>query len=172
MIVVHYILLFRSVNLRRDANLRISVRNPLSNDEVREKVVVNPTETVEQDDGAREPPHHLGLKWEGSKKVSILQILNDAETASALKKKKYKGDKPRAYQAADSGQWVPLLCMECRGLEPYEFLPMKDEFIIVSEGGCEFQEDIEFEDGEWADYDAENEAPVSMSEIEFKFESV
>lgn len=161
-----------SITLRRDANLRISVMNPLSGDEVRENVVINPSETVEQDESAREPPHHLALKWEGSKKQSILQILDEKETASALKKKKYKGDKPRSYTGDDSGEWIPLMCMECRGLEPYAFSPMKDEFVIESEGGCIFNEDIEFEEGEWAEYDADNDAPVSLSEISFKFESV
>jgi hypothetical protein len=161
------------VTLRHDANLRISVRNPLSDDEVRENVIVNPSETVEQDESAREPPHHLSLKWEGSKKQSILQILNDSETASALKKKKFKGEKPRtSYTGDDGGQWIPLLCMECRGLEPYAFSPMRDEFVIQSEGGCEFSEDVEFDDGEWADYDAENDASVSLSQVQFKFESV
>ena len=146
--------------------------NPLSGDEVRENVVFNPSETVEQEEGAREPPHHFTLKWEGSKKASILQVLDEKETAAALKKKKYKGDKPRAYTGDDSGNWVPLLCMECRGLEPYSFQPMKDEFVITSEGGCEFNEDIELGDLEWADYDADNGVPVSIDELEFKFESV
>lgn len=148
------------------------MKNPLSDDEVRQNVVFNPSETVEQEEGAREPPHHLTLKWEGSKKQSILQVLDDKETAATLKKKKYKGEKPRAYTGHDSGKWVPLLCMECRGLEPYAFHPMKDEFVITSEGGCEFNEDIELEELEWADYDADNDVPVSISEIEFKFESV
>jgi hypothetical protein len=146
--------------------------NPLSGDEVRENVVFNPSETVEQDESAREPPHHLALKWEGSKKPSILQVLDDKETAATLKKKKYKGDKPRSYTGDDSGKWVPLLCMECRGLEPYAFHPMKDEFVITSEGGTEFNEDIELGDLEWADYDAENDVPVSIAELEFKFQSV
>lgn len=162
----------RSVTLRRDANLRVSVLNPLSGDEVRENVVFNPTETVEQEEGAREPAHHFRLKWEGAKKQSILQVLDEKETASALKKKKYKGEKPRPYSGDDSGNWVPLLCMECRGLEPYAFHPMNDEFVITSEGGYTFDEEIELEEKEWADYDADNDAPVSMEEIEFKFESV
>ena len=161
-----------SVELRPDANLRISVKNPLSDDEVRENVVFNPVETVEQEEGAREPPYHFALKWEGSKKTSILQVLDEKETASALKKKKYKGEKPRAYSGNDNGQWVPLLAMECRGLEPYAFHPMKDEFIINSEGGVRFEDDIELGEGEWTDYDAENDVPVSMDGIEFKFEAV
>lgn len=165
----------RLVTLRQNVNLRISVKNPLSDDEIRENVIMNPTETIDQDESAREPPHHLALKWEGSKKVSILQILNDTETTSALKKKKYKGPKiqQNSYSGDDSGQWVPLLCMECRGLEPYAFKPMKDEFIVESVGGTQFTEDIEFDnDGEWADYDADHDVSVSLSQVEFKFQSV
>jgi hypothetical protein len=159
--------------LRRNAHLRISVSNPLSGDEVRENVVLNPSETVEQDEGAREPPHHFTLKWEGSKKASILQCLDEKEAASALKKKKkYKGEKPRSYTGDDSGNWVPLLAMECRGLEPYAFHPMSDEFIITSEGGFKFDEEIELGEGDWADYDADNNCPVALDEVEFKFESV
>ena len=163
---------YRSIELRPDADLRISVKNPLSDFEVREKVFFNPTETVEQDESAREPAHHLSLKWEGSKKASILQVLDDKEAASALKKKKYKGEKPRAYTGDDSGEWIPILAMECRGLEPYEFHPMKNEFVVFSVGGEKYDEEVEFGEGDWADYDAEAEAPVSLSEIEFKFEAV
>ena len=77
---------------------------------------MNPAETVEQEDGAREPPFHFTLKWEGSKKASILRVLDPAETTSALKKKK-KVEPPRSYTGEDVGNWVPLLAMECRGLE-------------------------------------------------------
>jgi hypothetical protein len=159
--------------LRQDANLRISVSNPLSGDEVRENVVFNPSETVEQEEGAREPAHHFRLKWEGSKRASVLQVLDEKETASAFKKKKkYKGEKPRSYTGDDNGNWVPLLAMECRGLEPYAFHPMMDEFIITSEGGCKFDDEIELGEGDWGDYDADNDVPVALDEIKFKFEAV
>jgi hypothetical protein len=162
-----------SIELRPDSHLRISVMNPLSDSETRENVVFNPTETVDQDESSREPPHHFALKWEGAKKPSILRALDASEAATALKKnKKHKLGLPRSYTGDDSGNWVPLLAVECRGLEPYAFKPMKDEFVIVSEGGVRFDEDIELGEGEWADYDAENDCPVSLQAIEFKFESV
>lgn len=162
-----------SVELRPDSNLRISVRNPLSDSETRENVVFNPSETLDQDESSREPPHHFTLKWEGSKKPSVLRALDAAEATTALKKnKKHKLGPPRSYTGDDSGNWVPLLAVECRGLEPYAFKPMNDEFIVVSEGGFRFDEDIEMSEGEWTDYDAENDCPVSIQEIEFKFEAV
>ncbi|VEU44143.1 unnamed protein product [Pseudo-nitzschia multistriata] len=157
-----------------DVSLRIDVRNSLSDWEKREKVVFNPSETEEPDDeSSREPPRHLSIRWEGSKKASVLRCLEAKETATALKKKKYKDGGPRAFTGEDdTDNWVPLLALECRGLEPYAFHPMKDEFIITSEQGYVFDEEIEFEDGEWADYDAENDCPVSISSLEFKFEAV
>jgi hypothetical protein len=62
--------------------------------------------------------------------------------------------------------------MECRGLEPYVFHPMEDEFLITSEGGVKFDDGVELGEGDWGDYDAENDAPVSLDGVEFKFEAI
>jgi len=159
----------------KDVNLRISVRNTLSDWEKRENVVFDPSVLEEQEDeNSREPPSHFSITWEGSKKASVLRCLDAKETATALKKKKkYKEGAPRAFTGDDGNDnWVPILALECRGLEPYDFSPMKDEFEITSENGYRFDEEIEFEDGEWADYDADNDCPVSVSELQFKFEAV
>jgi len=171
------------------AGLRISVRNPLSDYEVRENVVVDPTEFLEQDESSREPPHHFRLTWEGgSKKASTLTVLTDAEAKADLKKKKKKGSDsllPRSYAADDSGNWVPILAIECRGMEPYAFSPMGNssssddgnraggtEFVVTSVDGAVFTEDVDLGEGDWSDYDVERDQPVSMSGIEFKFEAV
>mmetsp|Transcript_19470 Transcript_19470/g.29558 ORF Transcript_19470/g.29558 Transcript_19470/m.29558 type:complete len:158 (-) Transcript_19470:96-569(-) len=156
-------------------NLSLSVKNPLSDYEVREKVAFDPSETVEQDESSREPPYHFGLKWEGSKKISTLTVLNPAETKSALKKlgKKAKGFAVKeVYTAEDSGSYVPLLAFECRGLEPYAFHPMGNEIKVTSEGGGVFESDVDLSEGDWADYDEENDLSVSISEFETKFESL
>jgi hypothetical protein len=119
-----------SVRLQRDVNLCISVKNPLSDFETREKVTVNPSETVEQEEGSREPPHHLRLTWEGSKKASILTVFDEAGAKAALKKKKGV-EIPRDYKDDDSGSFVPILAVECRGLEPYAFFPMGNDLVGV-----------------------------------------
>lgn len=162
------------IELRSDVNLRMSVRNSLSEYEIRENIVFNRSQTVEQCEGTREPPYHFSLRWEGSKKPSYIRALDDKEIATALKKKKkYKGGPPRKFTGDDSDvTWVPLCAFECRGMEPYAFHPMTDEFIISSEHGYRFEEDIELEDGEWADYDADNDCPVSIQDVKFKFEAV
>jgi hypothetical protein len=144
------------------------VRNPLSDYEVREKVAFNLSETVEQEENTHEPPCHFVLKWEGSKKRSTLEVLDDPK--AALKKKKYKGEQPRDYKAEDSGNWVPILAVECRGMEPFAFHALGDEFIVESEGGATFDSDVDLSEGDWADYDEENDAAVSISDFEAKFE--
>lgn len=159
---------------RKDADLCLTVKNPLSDYEVREKVVINPAAFADQDasGSSRDDPHHLSLKWEGSKKASTLTVLTEAEAKAALKKKsKKKNDElyPRDY--TETGDWTPILCVECRGLEPTIYFP-GDEFVITSEGGTVFAESIDFSEGDWGDYDAEHDAPVSVSQIEFKWESV
>jgi hypothetical protein len=35
-----------------------------------------------------------------------------------------------------------------------------------------FDDEIELGDGDWTEYDAENDVPVSMEDISFKFEAV
>lgn len=146
-----------SVSLKPGANICLSVRNPLSDFEVREKVVMNLVETLEQEEGAREPPHHFALKWEGSKKASIATVLDEAAVKTALKKKKGV-QVPRNYGSDDSGDYAPILGVEVRGLEPYAFHAMGDEFIVTSSGGGQtFAEDVDLSEGDWAEYDAEND---------------
>uniref|UniRef100_A0A7S2USF6 Uncharacterized protein n=1 Tax=Attheya septentrionalis TaxID=420275 RepID=A0A7S2USF6_9STRA len=159
-------------SLVRDANLCISIRNPLSDYEIREKVVLNPSEFVEQQENSKEPPCHFTIKWEGSKKRSTIQVLDDAAIKSALKKKNKKGksnDESMPRSLTVSGEFVPILALECRGVEPYAFHCLGNEFAVISEGGAKFDEDVDLSDGDWGDYDAEHDASVSISEFEAKF---
>ena len=162
----------QQIELKKDANLSVSVRNPLSDWETREKVVFNASELVEQEEGSRQNPHHFSIKWEGNKKACTLEVLDDAAAKSALKKKKNKDDTPRCVTEDDSGNWVPILAMECRGLEPYAYHPLGNEFIVTSTGGATFTDDVDVSEGDWGDYDEENDAAVSANEVEFKIESV
>ena len=112
-----------TLSLSRNTNLCFSVRNPLNDYETREKVVFNPSETLEQEENDRDPAHHFAVKWEGSKKYSTLIVLDEEGSKSALKKlnkkkKKGKGDSeidvPRDMTSDDNGSYVPVLAMECR----------------------------------------------------------
>ncbi|KAL7538816.1 hypothetical protein ACHAXR_008803 [Thalassiosira sp. AJA248-18] len=168
-----------SLTLLKNTNLCFSVRNPLSDFETREKIAFDPSETLEQEEGSREPPHHFSVKWEGSKKFSTLIVLDEEGSKSALKKlTKKKGKKgevdqlPRGVLSDDSGDYVPVLAMECRGLEPYAFHPLGNEFRVVSEGGAIFEEDVDLSEGDWGDYDAENDLAVGVNEFESKIIAV
>ncbi len=169
-----------SLSLIKNTNLCFSLRNPLSDYEVREKVVFNPSELLEQDENDREPPHNFALRWEGSKKYSTLSVLHDTDDGggikSALKKLSKKGKKrggksgedeylPRDVTPADNDNFVPVLVMECRGLEPYAFHPMGNEFKITSVGGTIFEKDVDLSEGDWGDYDEEHDASVSANDF-------
>ena len=169
--------------MKKDVNVCIDVRNPLSDYETREKVVIDPTELIE-DENSKEPPYHFGLSWEGNKKKSVLTVLDDAVSLkTTLKKSSKKGKKgksgeddprmPRAYTAEDNESFVPILALECRGIEPYAFHPMGGEFVVESEGGMAFEgDDVDLSEGDWADYDGDNDISVSISEFESKFEAI
>jgi hypothetical protein len=145
-----------SVALLPHANICINVRNPLSDFEVRDKVVLNLSETLEQEEGDRTPAHHFTLKWEGSKKGSTVTVLDKAAVKTALKKKKGV-EVPRNYGADDSGNWAPILAVECRGIEPYAFFAMGDDFVVTTTGGQVFAEDVDLSEGDWGEYDEEND---------------
>ena len=166
-----------SLQLVSDANLCISVRNPLSDYEVRDKVVFNPQELIEQSDEDRAAPCHFQLTWDGAKKPSTLTYLTEAECKTAFKKMKQKDSvMQRTFNGADDNDtWVPLLVVSCRGLEPYAFHPMGQEFKVVSAGGTVFGEDVDgldLADGDWAEYDEPNDQAVGLNGVEFKWESV
>ena len=163
-----------SLSIRPDANICISVRNPLSDYEVREKVAFNLFETVEQEEGSREPDHHFALSWDGAKKRSTLIVLDEAATKTALKKKKFKGAfSYLTFTSEHSGNSTAVLAFECRGLEPYAFHCLGgDEFVVTSEGGVKFDSDVDLSDGDWAEYDAENDAAVSIERFETKIEAL
>jgi Eukaryotic protein of unknown function (DUF866) len=182
-----------TIHLKKDMNVCCSVRNPLSDYERREKIVIDPTTYIEQAESAREPPCHFQLYWEGNKKKSCTMTIltNESEIKSAMKKEGKKGVKAssnkkssssdgpvRDYTADDTGTYVPILCIECRGLEPTHYYPMGNDYIVTSTGGTVFdpqpnQNDIEidFTDGDWADYDTEHDVPISISNIEFKWDT-
>ena len=160
------------ISMRKDDDLCITVKNPLSDYEVREKVIFNPSVLLEPEENSRSDPCHFLLKWEGNKKPCTLTVFTEQEVKTALKKKSLQ----KEFQPADyteSGEWQPILCCECRGLEPTTYFPGTTEFIIQSSGGTKFTEDVDLSDPDgWTDYDADHDLPVAVSQIEFKWESV
>lgn len=67
-----------------------------------------------------------------------------------------------------SGEWVTILAMECRGLEPVDWVPSVD-FDAISNSGKRF-EGIDLSDKDFSDYDDEADEAVSILNLEWKFE--
>jgi Eukaryotic protein of unknown function (DUF866) len=68
--------------------------------------------------------------------------------------------------AAQSGQWVPIVAFECRGLVPTKWHPSTD-FKATSEGGHVFEE-VDLQEGDWGEYDEENDLAVAVTDLEHK----
>ena len=75
---------------------------------------------------------------------------------------------PRPISGNDSGEYVPLVGFECRGLEPYAWHP-QDGYTVTSAGGSATFEDVDLSD-DWADYDDEADQSVGVYGVEYKFE--
>ncbi|KAI8325123.1 DUF866-domain-containing protein [Martensiomyces pterosporus] len=73
---------------------------------------------------------------------------------------------PKPYTADDSGSFVSILTLECRGLEPVEFEPRDGWVAEGTESQTPF--DIDLSEGEWYDYDEKAGGEVSITDINFK----
>jgi len=72
---------------------------------------------------------------------------------------------PRSYSADANGQYAPFITIDCRGLEFTSFDPQGVWKCVGTESGTPFTE-VEFDNGEWVDYDEKTKEPVGISEIE------
>ncbi|KAJ1965376.1 hypothetical protein GGI12_000808 [Dipsacomyces acuminosporus] len=72
---------------------------------------------------------------------------------------------PKPYTADDSGSFVSILTLECRGLEPVDFEPRDGWVAEGAESQTPFEVDLS--EGEWYDYD-EKAGEVSITDIQFK----
>jgi hypothetical protein len=167
-----------SVALAPGKDVCVSVRNPLDHSEVREKVVIDSSALEESEKVGgelrgldREPPCHFALKWQGASKRSTIQVLNgDSNHKKSGKKghatKPNAAISPRDMLAEDSGMFVPMLTLECQGLEPFAFHPMGSEFVVTNTSGITKEADVS--GGSWSEYDL-GTGSTSISNFETKF---
>ncbi|XP_026193464.1 UPF0587 protein v1g245604-like [Cyclospora cayetanensis] len=71
----------------------------------------------------------------------------------------------RPYTAADSGQFVPIVAFECRGMEPTKWTPTAG--CIVKGSKTSFSDADLAED--WAEFDEAANASVGIYDVEFDF---
>lgn len=180
-----------SMALIPGANLCISVRNPLYDSEVREKVVIESGELLEErhvpladqegdqagDRDRREPPHHFSLTWDGEKSKSTIRVLGNEEMEAKAaktsgKKKGQKRNQPGQnvvvgeITAKDSGEFVPMLALECQGIEPFAFHSMGGEFRVANQ--VDTFDQVDLSEGEWSEYDMAT-GSTAISNFETKF---
>lgn len=151
------------------ANLCISVRNPMDHNEVRERVVIEFGEPAPSPDPAghhhghakkvhQEQPSHFALKWEGAQTRSTLRVLSkDGQQAVVGKKQKPTRD----MLAVDSGTFVPMLALECDGVEPYVFHGA--EFIVSNNAGMQYDPVDLSASSAWKEYDRKLQLRISSN---------
>jgi len=86
-------------------------------------------------DGSKGTAHFI-KKWEGDRQQSYLKLVNVKKRTGATE-----------YTASDSGKFVTLVAIECRGVEPVSWM-CKNDFTITTEGGAVFEE-VTFDEGYW-----------------------
>lgn len=100
------------------------------------------------------------IKWPGASDQSYIKIISHRDV------------KPRILES-DSGEFVTILAMECRNLEPVAWHPSFD-FIVRTTGAneCVYPADkVDLRDRDWAEYDEENDLTVSISNLEYRIET-
>lgn len=117
--------------------------------ELREGITFSASEEL-QIQGSRGTAHFI-MKFSGEM---------DAATIKVVSIKKNDG----TYSA--SGRFTKVLALECRNVIPTRWIPGED-FAAISSAGKNFPL-IDLSGGSWADYDEDNDLPVSVMDLEHK----
>ena len=153
----------------KDRTFEIDVKNGMS-DEVRERVTICSLDEIELE-GSR-GISNLVLKFQDSAEKASCSILGDEDFKSRFKKKKEAlKQAPRALTAEDSGEWVPIVAFGARGMDVTKFHLGRGDLVVHSEGDAIF-DDVDLGDGDWADYDADADCSVSITDATTKVELV
>lgn len=123
-------------------------------DEVRSAVVVCDDEEHELS-GSKGTAHFV-FSWPETKRQSSLDVVQIKKVTQP------------AYTADDSGKYVAVVAFDCRGCVPVAYHP-RDEWTVVSSGGSRF-EDVDLSEKEWADVCEKSNDPVTVMELDWRFE--
>jgi hypothetical protein len=169
-----------SLALIPGSNFCFSVRNPRDGCEIREKIVVDSSQLLEASQEHthgnghhkgehhkgkqqhKEVPCHFALKWRDEPARATITILNLQDHIGG------SVPAPAANKNIQSGTFVPMLAMECHGIEPYAFYPIGDEFVVTNKAGVKF-EPVDLSSGDWSEYDISS-GSTSITNLESKIE--
>ncbi|VDM33350.1 unnamed protein product [Hydatigera taeniaeformis] len=72
----------------------------------------------------------------------------------------------KPYKEEDSEKLRPIVCLECRGMEPQEFSP-RDGWQVISSSSCATVfPNVNLTDGEWMDFDVDGQCCVEVFEVQ------
>nr|CCA20819.1 conserved hypothetical protein [Albugo laibachii Nc14] len=94
------------------------------------------------------------LTWPGAKKASQISIVRDVKNVT------------RPIQMDDSGQYVPIVGFECRGLEPIAWSPIGDFQIKASRGSIFRADDLR---DDWSEFDEDTHLAVGIFDVVSEF---
>ena len=136
---------------RLSENSRFCV-NLTSHGEEKEGVYICPTEEIEVEGGRGTANFVMGKPFKCN--ISIISL---------------KDFTRNEYTAGDSGEYVPMAAFECRGCD-IQSISLPDPFDFESAGGFEWENQV-VEDGEWCEYDEENDLSVMLTNLECKVDT-
>eukprot|EP01041_Mallomonas_annulata_P000662 gene662-1279_t len=133
-----------------DNNWQFNVKS--MDGEVREGITFSSSDSIDLE-GSRGTANFI-MRWKGSREQCYIKVVDV---------KKCDG----TYKIDDSGNFVTILGLECRGLEPLAWLPSTD-FIAETNNGKFMETDLS--DNDWTDFDDEYDEPISVLNLEYKIE--
>jgi hypothetical protein len=187
-----------SITLKPQADLCLSVRNPLDHNEIREKIVIDrrgyeedPNKPTADHSTSRsikgvkqknhhhhhhaETPCHFALKWKDATERSTIRVLDDSSNDAVKASKRH--NKIQSHPVVmteitsnDNGKSVPLLLLECDNIEPYAFHPMGNEFVVRTMTGKVFDTNLDWHnEADWSVYDLAS-GSTSITNLQATFE--
>eukprot|EP00299_Pterocystis_sp_00344_P009905 c4313_g1_i1.p1 GENE.c4313_g1_i1~~c4313_g1_i1.p1 ORF type:complete len:139 (+),score=18.24 c4313_g1_i1:132-548(+) len=78
----------------------------------------------------------------------------------------------RVYTAEDSGNFVPIVAFECRGVEPVKWEPSEDDTVNVTTSAGTVFRDVDLSSLEWCEYDEKADSTIAIYKLEHKFEAI
>ena len=146
----------------------MDVKNGDSNEE-RKGVSIDAEEEVDLE-GSRGVAN-LVIKFADAAEKANCSIITPETYASKYKgKKKFLAALPTSIEA--SGEWVPFLAFEARGMDITQVHLGGDNFVATATSGAVFEENLDLSEGDWSDYDEDNELPVSITNIQVKVQAI
>ena len=130
----------------------LSLQESGGGDEVRTGVVVDANN--EEEAGHKEGvTANFTMKWKDSKRDCVVSIVSP------------KGFKPSFISGYSHGKFFPIAAFECRGCEPFDYVPEGD-WEVKSTGGTAFEVDLS---DEWTDYCEKIQGSVAVFRAKGRF---